>query len=58
MTTLRLNSKQFKAFQESLEKDQMKKPDANVQIFIESDSVTASGGFGFMFDSSVLGSLK
>jgi hypothetical protein len=53
MTKLRLSGEQFKAFQKSLERDQKKKPDANVQIFVESDSVTASGGFGFTFDPLV-----
>ena len=57
MTKLRLTGEQFKTFQKSLEKDQKKYPDTNVQIFVESDSKTASGGFGFTFDSSVLRSL-
>jgi hypothetical protein len=57
MTKLRLTGEQFKAFQKSLEKDQKKNPNTNVQIFVQSDSKTASGGFGFVFDSSVLSSL-
>jgi hypothetical protein len=57
MTTLRLPKEQFKKFQKALEKEQTKAPDANVQISVESNSKTASGGFGFTFDSSVLCSL-
>jgi hypothetical protein len=58
MIVLPLSKKQFKEFQKTLEKDQTKTPNANIQIFIESNSKTASGGFGFSFDSSVLRSFK
>lgn len=57
MTILPLSKEQFKRFQKALEKDQTKTPDSNSKIFVESNSKTASGGFGFTFDSSVLRSL-
>jgi hypothetical protein len=57
MVTLKLTKEQFKEFQHSLETAQTKTPDANVQVFIESNSKTASGGFGFESNPSVFRSL-
>ncbi|MFI5253496.1 MAG: hypothetical protein ACHQQQ_13810 [Bacteroidota bacterium] len=58
MVRLQLSSEQFKRFQENLESEQSADAKKNVQIWIESDSATASGGFGFAFDPFVVAEQK